>query len=131
MNRFRILWCVCAILCGLLNVSHLSAKGVATLNEKIKDYEYVGHFSEGLAVVKKEGKIGFVDKSGELVIPLKWDNDGTPRELEEVKFAGGRCLIPNTGNSNAYLIDKGGKEIYSGERIRINKTNDFDIVYVW
>lgn len=52
-------------------VMDLSAKGVEDLNEKIKDYEYVGDFSEGLAVVKKEGKIGFVDKSGELVIPLK------------------------------------------------------------
>lgn len=55
----------------LRSSSFVYAKGVEDLNEKIKDYEYVGDFSEGLAVVKNEGKIGFVDKSGELVIPLK------------------------------------------------------------
>lgn len=131
MNRFRILWCVCAILCGLLNVSHLSAKGVATLNEKIKDYEYVGHFSEGLAVVKKEGKIGFVDKSGEVVIPLKWDNTDREYSLSAIKFSNGRCVIPGTSHSNECLIDKEGNEIYSGKYIRIEKMDGWDIMYVY
>ncbi len=130
-SKFRFLLPICLGICCLMAVMDLSAKGIEDLNEKIRDYEYVGHFSEGLAVVKKEGKIGFIDKSGELVIPMKWSNEGNYYGLEDVKFSDGRCLIPNTGNSNAYLIDKGGKEIYSGKRIRINKTNDFDIVYVY
>lgn len=70
-SKFCFLLPICLCICCLMAVMDLSAKGVEDLNEKIKDYEYVGDFSEGLAVVKKEGKIGFVDKSGELVIPLK------------------------------------------------------------
>ncbi|MBK7505881.1 MAG: WG repeat-containing protein [Bacteroidetes bacterium] len=31
-------------------------------------------FSEGLAVVEKEGKYGFFDKAGKLVIPIIYDD---------------------------------------------------------
>lgn len=38
------------------------------------DYDYCGTFSEGLADVRKNGLIGFVNKNGELVIPCKYEN---------------------------------------------------------
>lgn len=38
------------------------------------DYDYCGTFSEGLADVRKNGLIGFVNKNGELVIPCKYKN---------------------------------------------------------
>ena len=36
-------------------------------------YEYVGEYSDGLAMVQLNGKLGFIDKSGTLVIPCKYD----------------------------------------------------------
>ena len=38
------------------------------------DYEYCGTFSEGLADVRKNGLIGFVNRNGKLVIPCKYNN---------------------------------------------------------
>ena len=37
-------------------------------------YDYTGDFREGLAAVKLNGKYGFINKSGNVVIPLKYDN---------------------------------------------------------
>ena len=37
-------------------------------------YDYVYQFSEGLACVKKNGKLGYINKAGELVIPCKYDS---------------------------------------------------------
>lgn len=36
-------------------------------------YEYIGYFSEGFALVKKDGKYGFIDKTGKLVIPAIYE----------------------------------------------------------
>ena len=36
-------------------------------------YDDNGSFSEGLALVKLKGKLGFIDKTGKLIIPLKYD----------------------------------------------------------
>jgi len=114
------------------------ARDIKRLNEKIKEYEYVGNFHEGLAAVVKDEKIGFIDKSGDLVIPMKWNVDAS--KYDEIMFYNGRCYIPHTINSNvfpptintnAYIIDKNGNELYSGKSIVINKeTRDFDVMYV-
>lgn len=37
---------------------YFSVNETEKLNEKIKDYEYVGDFHEDRAIVKKDGKIG-------------------------------------------------------------------------
>lgn len=39
-----------------------------------KRYDYVGLFQDGLALVKLNGKYGFIDKTGIEVIPLKYDD---------------------------------------------------------
>lgn len=133
MKRFfRVLyWGTLAFcLARLLYLLLFPTPEVDLLNERIAECEYVGQFNEGLAVVKKEGKIGFVDKSGELVIPFKWDYEGNEYSLEEIKFSDGRCCIPNTRNTQAYLIDKEGREIYSGKSISIQHMDDRDVMYV-
>ena len=39
----------------------------------IGSYDYASDFSEGLAVVKKNGKESYIDKTGKEVIPIKFD----------------------------------------------------------
>lgn len=116
----------------------LSVSGIKKLNEKIKEYKYVGHFHEDLAIVVKDGKIGFINKSGDLVIPMKWDATNLRTSWpdyyedyeEEVMFNNGLCCIPSTKSSNIYLIDKNGNELYSGKKPNIIKTRDFDVLYL-
>ena len=38
------------------------------------DYNYIDCLSEGIAWVRKDGKYGFVDKTGKVVIPLIYDD---------------------------------------------------------
>jgi len=89
------------------------------LNEKLRDYELVWDFSEGYAAVAKDGKIGFIDKSGKVVIPLKWEYKDEYIRLYKLKFEDGRCLIPYNDYSNYTLIDNDGKELYSAKSISI------------
>lgn len=44
--------------------------------EAIKQYDELYTFSNGLAPVKKDGKFGFIDTKGNLIIPCKYDNVG-------------------------------------------------------
>lgn len=36
-------------------------------------FDAAGDFSEGLVWVQKDGKVGFIDAKGELVVPLKFE----------------------------------------------------------
>jgi hypothetical protein len=38
-----------------------------------KDYDFVDNPNNGLSMVKKDGKYGFVDVGGKIVIPLEYD----------------------------------------------------------
>lgn len=104
------------------------------LNEKIKDYEYVGDFHEDRAVVIKDGKIGFIDKSGDLIIPMKWDIAENFKKseyyLEKINFDNGRCLLSCVNGSESYLIDREGNELYSGSSIEITKLENAEIIQV-
>lgn len=46
------------------------------------DYDLLGVFSDGLAQVHKDGKIGFINRQGVLVIPLVYDVCGAPNFSE-------------------------------------------------
>jgi hypothetical protein len=48
-------------------------------------YEAVGDFSEGLAWVKVDGRVGYVDKQGQTVVP--------PTLAEGKEFRGGRAAV--------------------------------------
>ncbi|MCL2884227.1 MAG: WG repeat-containing protein [Oscillospiraceae bacterium] len=51
---------------------------VKTLVEPILEYEYICYFSEGLALVRNnftERKVGFIDKTGKLVIPMNYEDE--------------------------------------------------------
>ena len=65
------------------------------------EYDDVGSFSEGLAWVGKDGKYGFVDKQGKLVIPLDYGNAGS--------FSEGLALVEK--NRKLGFIDKKGNVV--------------------
>ena len=68
-------------------------------------WECVDFFSEGLAGVKKNGKWGFVDSKGKLVIPCKWD--------EVDWFHNGKAKVWNADH-NPFLINTQGEVVASG-----------------
>jgi hypothetical protein len=105
---------------------YFSVNETEKLNDKIKDYEYVGDFHEDRAIVKKDGKIGFIDKSGQLIIPMKWEFDKHEGFLDYIYFDNGRCLIIGCKDTYPCLIDKDGNVLYSDVYIR--KTDEFDIM---
>ena len=51
----------------------LNREVMRTANFESQQYEVVCSFSEGLAGVQKNGKWGFIDKTGKLIIPLEYD----------------------------------------------------------
>ena len=64
-------------------------------------YDDVGNFSEGLCIVKKNGKWGFIDMTGKEVIPCIYDG---AREFREF-------LAPVRKNGKYGFIDWSGKEV--------------------
>ena len=70
--------------------------------KKRKKYDWKGYYnSDGLAPVGLNGKYGFIDKSGNEVIPLKYDNAGS--------FSEGRARVKLNGKYG--FIDKSGNEV--------------------
>ncbi len=60
------------------------------------------YFSEGLARVERDGKYGFIDKTGQEVITLKYDDTG-------LFFSDGLARVELNGKWG--FIDKRGKEV--------------------
>ena len=54
---------------GYINVKN----GEIIINAKTNDYEKAWVFSDGLAAVMKDGKVGFINVDNELVIPFRFD----------------------------------------------------------
>lgn len=80
-----------------------------------KKYEYVEDFSEGLAAVELNGKYGFVDKSGNVVIPLKYDLAWWFSEgLASVRLNGKWGFVNKTGVEVVPLIYDWAKQFSEG-----------------
>lgn len=90
----------------------LTKEQTEALNDKIKDYDYVGVFSENRALVTKDNKSGFINKSGEVVIPLQFENVKGDR-----KFRNGLWCDESVG-----VIDSmGNRVVPKGKVIRIDR----------
>lgn len=79
-------------------------------------YEYVGNFSEDMALVKLERFYGFIDKTGKEVIPLRYESASDFSEGLARVFTGD-FIFDEDGNGS-YIgegkwgyIDKTGKEV--------------------
>lgn len=70
-------------------------------------YQDAGRFSDGLAVVKKEGKYGYIDQRGTVVVDFKY------RQAEAFQDGTARCLLDSANvNTSLQFIDKTGKVLY-------------------
>ena len=68
-------------------------------------YTHAWFFSEGLAAVERDGKIGFVDMSGKVVIPLQFIY--RTNASSGIAFCNKRCVMAN-GNGQVGVIDPKG-----------------------
>ncbi|MBP5456481.1 MAG: WG repeat-containing protein [Paludibacteraceae bacterium] len=94
------------------SAASLTKKQTEELNNKIKDYDYVGEFSENRALVTKDNKSGFINKSGEVVIPLQFEN-----LKKHGKFRNGLWCDESVG-----VIDSmGNRVVPEGKVIRIDR----------
>ena len=113
--------------------------------EAIQKYDRLSLFSEGYAAVCKNGKWGYIDKTGREVIPCKYERanpfheglasvqisydsgygfiDKTGREVirhrPEIampgEFSEGLVVVINLFNDHFFVLDKKGNKVFQGE----------------
>ncbi len=89
---------------GYINVN----TGHIVIDAEANNYSKAWVFSEGLAAVMKDGKIGFINDKNEVVIPFQFDYTDKCRMWDfGYLFHGGYCIMTNT-NGDLGLIDKSG-----------------------
>ena len=89
--------------------------GDIVINAKSNDYEKAWVFSEGLAAVMKDGKVGFVDANNKLVIPFQFDYSDKCRTHEiGYLFHDGYCVMTNKDGKFG-LIDINGNWVVEPE----------------
>ena len=92
---------------GYINVN----TGRIVIDAEANNYSKAWVFSEGLAAVMKDGKIGFINAKNEVVIPFQFDYSDKCRMWDfGYLFHDGYCIMTNKGGDLG-LIDKNGKWI--------------------
>lgn len=82
-------------------------------------------FSEGLAAVQKDGKIGFIDRKGKVAIGFQFPYHGNP--LSEFIFEDGHCIVADTLGMCG-VINRKGKWIIKPEYDDIETFKEYAIV---
>lgn len=70
-------------------------------------YEYIGEFSEGLALAARDGSCGFIDRKGKTVIPFEYEF--LPQLAQDGGFRNGRARMYKKAKCG--FIDTAGKTI--------------------
>lgn len=107
----------------------------------VSQYGLVSGFSEGLAAVVKQGKIGFINTQGKLVIPCQytlnpnWQRQKAKRRMPRFIDGLAAVILPNKGWN---LIDPKGKpqlkasyqylQVVSKDQILANKNGRWGII---
>ena len=81
------------------------------------NYTHAWFFSEGLAAVEKDGKIGFINMKGALVIPHKFIHRTNDRP--DIVFRNGLCVMAN-GNGQMGVIDRKGEWVVKPQYEKID-----------
>lgn len=82
-------------------------------------YTHAWFFSEGLAAVEKDGKIGFINMKGKLVIPYQFVHRTNDRP--DIVFKDGRCVMAN-GNGQMGVIDRKGEWVVKPQYEKVDLT---------
>ena len=89
---------------GYININ----SGHIIIDAEANDYRKAWVFSDGLAAVMKDGKIGFINDKNEVVIPLQFDYTDKCRMYDfGYVFHNGYCAMTDA-DGNLGLIDKNG-----------------------
>ena len=92
---------------GYININ----TGYIIIDAEANDYHKAWVFSEGLAAVMKDGKIGFINANNEIVIPFQFDYSNKCRMWDfGYLFHDGYCIMTNE-DGDLGLIDTTGKWI--------------------
>lgn len=91
---------------GYINVK----TGEVVIDAKDNAYRRAWLFSEGLAAVMKDGKIGFINANNEVVIPFQYDYYNRTKPWSGYIFHNGYCIMANKDGKMG-LIDMTGKWI--------------------
>lgn len=84
-------------------------------------YDRAWVFAEGMAAVEKNGKLLFIDQSGNVVIDK---GHVVPFETDGFFFRSGYCVVSNAADDNWGLIDKTGNWVLAPEYEHIGHPND-------
>ena len=96
---------------GYINVN----TGRIVIDAEANDYRKAWVFSEGLAAVKRAGKVGFINANNEVVIPFQFDYSYKCRMWDfAYLFHNGYCIMTNK-SGDLGLIDKGGNWVVEPE----------------
>ncbi|MCL2816459.1 MAG: WG repeat-containing protein [Oscillospiraceae bacterium] len=93
------------------------------------EYDYVGEFREGVAFVRnnyEEFRVGYIDKTGEIVIPLDYYGRFTRGE-ERPEFV----HFPYFSEGFAVLMDKEGKFGFVNKENRVVIAFEYDSAYAF
>lgn len=83
---------------GLVGSVFFSQTLWACEKPQVSGYDYIACLDEGLAIVVKDDKYGFIDKTGTVVIPLQYDDvSHFYKDLAEVKKDGQIFYIDKIG----------------------------------
>ena len=105
---------------GYININ----TGRIIIDAEANDYRKAWVFSDGLAAVMKDGKIGFINAKNEVVIPFQFDYSDKCRMYDfGYVFHNGYCIMTNA-NGDLGLIDKNGKWIVEPEYDEIWEPHD-------
>ncbi len=111
---------------GYINVN----TGEIVISAKDNAYDKAWVFSEGLAAVMKDGKIGFINSKNEIVIPFQYDYCSKEREFGfGYVFYNGYSVMTNK-EGKLGLIDATGKWVVNAiyDKITAPKRNGYRIV---
>ena len=91
---------------GYINVN----TGCIVIDAEANDYQKAWLFSEGVAAVMKEGKIGFINTNNEVVIPFQYDDYSDECRMYDFAylFHDGYCAMTNA-DGDLGLIDREGR----------------------
>lgn len=88
-------------------------------------YRRAWFFSEGLAAVLRNGKIGFLDRKGNVAIPFSYSYYGNP--LSEFLFKNGHCVVADS-TGKCGVINKLGEWVIKPEYDMVKAYPEYAVV---